>query len=62
MENWLKCVMPQDGHSSLFAIEQAHRVPLLLLPLGAPHCSILLKLLHYLDKETYFILLALWVR
>lgn len=41
----------KDSLSSFFAIERAHRVPTHPLPTGAPLRPILIKLLHFRDRD-----------
>ena len=51
MERWLITTFGASTFSRLFAIERAHRVPLRPLPSGAPPRAILIKLLHFRDRE-----------
>lgn len=51
-ESWLVTVFGKETLSSLFAVERAHRVPLRPLPPGAPPRPVLIKLLHFKDRDT----------
>lgn len=50
-ETWLPNVLGKDALSSFFAIERAHRVPTRPFPPGGPPRPILLKLLHFRDRD-----------
>lgn len=50
-ENWLRNTFGKDILSPLFAVERAHRVPMRPLPPGAPPRSVLVKVLHYRDRD-----------
>lgn len=51
-ESWLATFIGKDSVSPFFAIERAHRVLTRPLPPGAPPRPILLKLLHYCDRDS----------
>lgn len=51
MEQWLTSTFGTNTFSTMFAIERAHRVPLRPLPPGAPPHAMLIKLLHFRDRE-----------
>lgn len=50
-ESWLLNVFGKETLSPLFAIERAHRVPMRPLPPGAPPRTVLIKLLHFKDRD-----------
>lgn len=50
-ENWLMDIMGKNILSPFFAIERAHRVPTRSPPPGAPPRPILMKLLHFRDRD-----------
>lgn len=50
-EGWLRNTFGKDILSPLFAVERAHRVPMRPLPPGAPPRSVLVKVLHYRDRD-----------
>lgn len=50
-ESWLMEVMGKNILSPFFAIERAHRVPARPPPPGAPPRPILMKLLHFRDRD-----------
>ncbi|KAM4051814.1 uncharacterized protein ACNLHF_026078 [Anomaloglossus baeobatrachus] len=51
-EMWLPKTLGMDLFSPFFTIERAHRVPTRPPPPGAPPRPILLKLLHFRDRDT----------
>ena len=51
MERWLISTFGAPTFSPLFAIERAHRVPMRPLPPGAPPRAMIIKLLHFRDRE-----------
>lgn len=51
LESWLSAMAGKDSLTPFFAIERAHRVPTRPLPPGAPPRPILLKLLHFRDRD-----------
>lgn len=51
MERWLTSTFGASIFSPLFTIERAHRVPLCPLLSGAPPRAMLIKLLHFRDRE-----------
>lgn len=52
LEKWLKSLVGSETLSSLFAIEQAHSVPMRPPPSGAPPRPLLAKLLNFRDEAT----------
>lgn len=50
-EKWLLTVFGKEILSPLYAVERAHRVPTRPLPPGAPPRPVLVKLLHYKDRD-----------
>lgn len=50
-EAWLTDLVGRDCLSTHFSIERAHRVPMRAPPPGAPPRPILLKLLHFRDRD-----------
>lgn len=50
-EKWLMTVFGKEVLSPLYAVERAHRVPTRPLPPGAPPRPVLIKLLHYKDRD-----------
>lgn len=51
-ESWLKETIGSDALSPYFTIERAHRVPPRPPPPGAPPRPVLMKLLHFRDRDT----------
>lgn len=50
-ESWLRNTFEKGTLTPLFAVERAHRVPLRPLPPGAPPRPVLVKLLHFRDRD-----------
>lgn len=50
-ESWLRNIFKKGMLTPLFTVERAHRVPLRPLPPGAPPRPLLIKLLHFRDRD-----------
>lgn len=50
-ESWLLNTIGKDNLTPIFAVERAHRVPTRPLPPGAPPRPVLVKVLHYRDRD-----------
>lgn len=50
-ESWLRNTIGKDHLTPLFAVERAHRVPTRPLPPGAPPRSVLIRILHFRDRD-----------
>lgn len=50
-EQWLARVIGRERLSPLYAVERAHRVPTRMLPPGAPPRPVLVRVLHYKDRD-----------
>ena len=51
METWLREVIPQATHTQFFSLERAHRVPARRPPPGSYPRPIVMRLLHYRDRD-----------
>lgn len=51
MKQWLTSTFGASTFAPLFAVERAHSLPLHRLPSGAPPRFMLMKLLHFRDRE-----------
>lgn len=51
-ESWILNLFGKEALTPLYAVERAHRVPMRPLPPGAPPRPILVKLLHFKDRDT----------
>lgn len=50
-ESWLLKTFGKETLTPLYAVERAHRVPMRPLPPGAPPRPVLIKLLHFKDRD-----------
>lgn len=50
-ESWLQNTFGKDVLTPIFAVERAHRVPTRPLPPGAPPRPVLVKVLHFKDRD-----------
>lgn len=50
-ESWILSTFGKETLTPLYAIERAHRVPMRPLPPGAPPRPVLIKLLHFQDRD-----------